>query len=81
MELMESNGMWEEGKMRWLFGFLAIVLVGLAVSPVVAKTVYPKKGYGSCYCDYGYAGLACVPVVSCYDEGGRCKKACRRQSE
>jgi hypothetical protein len=67
--------------MRFLLACLAIACMSLAGSPAGAKNGYQSKGYGSCYCDYGYPGLACVPVVSCYDEGGRCKRACRRQSD
>lgn len=55
--------------------------IGLAVSPAMAQKSYSKKGYSSCLCDYGYPGLTCVPVVSCYDEGGRCRKSCPRQHE
>ena len=28
------------------------------------------------FCDYGYPGFACVPVVSCLDKGGRCRERC-----
>lgn len=67
--------------MRLLLVCCVLAFAGLAVSPAAAQKSYSRKGYSSCYCDYGYPGLSCVPVVSCYDEGGRCRKPCQRQHE
>jgi hypothetical protein len=67
--------------MRLLFICFAIACVWLAASPAGAQKSHSKKGYSSCLCDYGYPGFACVPVVSCLDEGGRCRKPCPRQHE
>jgi hypothetical protein len=67
--------------MRLLFICLVIACAGLAASLAAAQKSYSKRGYSSCLCDYGYPGFACVPVVSCLDEGGRCRERCRRQHE
>lgn len=68
--------------MRLLLIGFAMTCAGLAVccsSADAAKANRHRYTYGSCYCDFGYADRPCKPVVSCYDEGGRCKKSCPRQ--
>ena len=69
--------------MRLLRTGTIITLIGLAAffctSANAAGSKKHSVTYGSCYCSFGYPDLACIPVVSCYDEGGRCKKPCPRQ--
>jgi hypothetical protein len=68
--------------MRFLFVSSAIACIGLAVCSAAAGAANAKRypnAYSSCYCYFGYPNLACMPVVSCYDEGGRCRKSCPRQ--
>jgi hypothetical protein len=67
--------------MRLLIIGCALACLGLMIDSAAAQKSYSRKGYSSCYCDYGYPGLSCVPVVSCYDEGGRCRRPCSRQHE
>ncbi len=68
--------------MRLLCISSTIALIGLLVFSVSADAAGGKRNsvtYSSCYCSFGYPDPACMPVVSCYDEGGRCKKPCPRQ--
>ena len=67
--------------MRLSIILCTLACLGLTVGPAAAQKSYSRKGYSSCYCDYGYPGYSCEPVVSCLDEGGRCRKPCRRQHE
>ena len=67
--------------MRLSIVLCTLACLGLAAGPAAAQKSYSRKGYSSCYCDYGYPGWSCVPVVSCSDEGGRCRKPCARQHE
>ena len=64
----------------WFFCFL-ILCAAFAASPASAQKSYSAKGYSSCHCDFGYPGSSCMPIVSCRDEGGRCKGRCVRQRE
>jgi hypothetical protein len=61
--------------------FCSLACLGLVAVPAVGQKSYSRRGYGSCFCDFGYPGYSCVPVVSCSDEGGRCRKPCRRQHD
>jgi hypothetical protein len=36
--------------------------------------------YESCRCGFGNNDLECVPIISCYAEGGRCRGSCSPQS-
>jgi hypothetical protein len=36
--------------------------------------------YESCRCDFGSNNRECVPITSCYAEGGRCRGSCAPQS-
>jgi hypothetical protein len=67
--------------MRLLLICCAIACVGLTASPAAAQKSYSRRGYSSCYCDFGYPDMSCMPVITCSDEGGRCKKPCPRQHE
>jgi hypothetical protein len=63
--------------MRLSVVLCALAGLSLAVGPATAQKSYSKKGYSSCYCDYGYPGYSCVPVVSCLDEGGGAEERVR----
>jgi hypothetical protein len=68
--------------MRLLLIGSAVAWIGLAVSLAATDQAYAKKyrsTYSSCFCHFGYPERECVPVVSCYAEGGRCTSACPRQ--
>src|SRR4029079_13894768 len=65
--------------MRLVIVGWTLVCLGLAIEPAAAQKSYSRRGYSSCYCDYGYPGTNCVPAVSCATEGGRCRKPCIRQ--
>jgi len=70
--------------MRILLIGSALACIVVAVSSASADPANTKKyrnSYSSCYCDFGYPDHPCKPVVSCYDEGGRCGKSCPRQPE
>jgi hypothetical protein len=67
--------------MRLLIIGCALACLGLAIDPAAAQQSYSRRGYSSCYCDYGHPGWSCEPIVSCRDEGGRCRKPCARQHE
>jgi hypothetical protein len=35
--------------------------------------------YTACRCDFNNTDRTCVPVTSCYSEGGRCRGSCAPQ--
>jgi hypothetical protein len=64
--------------MRLLFVSLAVAAMFAASDQAHAKKY--RNSYSACYCDFGYPEHRCMPVVSCYDDGGRCGKSCPRQA-
>jgi hypothetical protein len=68
---------------RWLLlGCSLALATGISTAADAGHFRYRPGGryhYSACHCDFNNPDRTCVPVTSCYSEGGRCRGSCAPQ--